>query len=226
MRENYLAVVERVERAVRRCGRKMSDVKILAACKSVDVERIQLLIDLGHRLFGENYVQEAKRKIPALKGDVEWHLIGHLQTNKVKHAMEIFHVIETVDSERLAKEISRRAVQQGRVFPVLIEVNVGGEGSKYGVSVSDVFRFIETIAPLPGIKIMGLMAIPPFEMDPEKTRHYFRRMRRIMEEIEKKGIKGVDIRELSMGMSNDFEIAIEEGATIVRIGTAIFGERR
>ena len=181
MRENYLSIIERVEKAAKRSGRRVDDVKVLAVCKSVDIEKIQMLIDLGHRLFGENYVQEARRKIPALRGDVEWHFIGHLQTNKVKLAMDLFHVIETVDSERLAEEISKRAVHQGRVFPVLIEVNVGEEKSKYGVKVSETFSFIERIAHLPGIKVIGLMAIPPFEMDPEKTRPYFRMMRRIRE---------------------------------------------
>lgn len=226
MRENYLSVMERVERAARRAGRKPEDIKVLAVCKSVDVEKIQVLIDLGHKLFGENYVQEARKKIPTLKGDVDWHFIGHLQTNKVKYAMELFSMIESVDSLRLAEEISKRAVQQGRIFPVLIEVNVGEEETKYGVRCSDIPRFIETVGAYPGIKIMGLMTIPPFEADPEKTRPYFRMMRKIAEEIEKKGIKAVEMKELSMGMSADFEVAIEEGATIVRIGTAIFGERR
>jgi hypothetical protein len=180
----------------------------------------------GYRDFGENKVQEITKKRPQLPSDVRWHMIGHLQTNKVKQVIEDGAVmIHSVESEHLAKEISKRAEAAGIVMPVLVEVNVAKEESKFGVMPEDTEAFIRSIAPLPGIRIKGLMTSAPYTEDPQTNRPYFKKLRQLMIDINGQNIDNVNMCELSMGMTGDFEVAVEEGATIVRIGTGIFGER-
>jgi pyridoxal phosphate enzyme (YggS family) len=180
-------------------------------------------VDCGHIFFGENKIQEAKAKIPLCPGRARWQFIGHLQSNKVRDAVELFEMIQGVDSFAIAQEISKRAAQAGKTMPILIEVNVAGEASKFGYAPENLLAELNELNALPKIEIHGLMAIPPFTPLPEKARPYFKKLRELKVECEK--ILGAPLPHLSMGMSGDFEVAIEEGATIVRIGTALFGER-
>ena len=179
----------------------------------------------GYRAFGENKVQEISLKKPQLPSDIRWHMIGHLQTNKVKQVLPNVVMIHSVESEHLANEISKQAVKLGIEIPVLIEVNIAKEESKFGVMPEDAAQFIRTIAPLPGMKIRGLMTSAPYTENPETNRVYFRNLRELAIDINGQNIDNVSMYELSMGMSGDFEVAVEEGATIVRVGSAIFGER-
>ncbi len=224
--ERLKTIRERIAQAALRAGRSPKEIKLLAASKTVSVEKIRQAAAAGVQLFGENYVQEAREKIKQLKDlGLTWHLIGHLQKNKAKLAVELFDLIETVDSLSLAEELDRRARARGRVMPILVEVNIGGEKSKAGVAPQDLLKFIGEIAPLANLRVCGLMTIPPFREDPEEVRPYFRQLRELAEELKRAAIPGVEIKDLSMGMSHDFEVAIEEGATIIRLGTAIFGPR-
>jgi pyridoxal phosphate enzyme (YggS family) len=224
IRERVERVMDRIGRAAARSGRKASDIRLVAVGKTQPVERIGEAFEAGLTVFGENYVQEAEEKIYAYPG-AEWHLVGKLQKNKVKKAVSLFSWIQTVDSPGLLAEISRRAGEAGKVLPVLVEVNLAGEDSKAGVSARELPELIEAAAELPGIRLKGLMAIPPWTEDPEETRPYFVRLRETLEGCVSRGGKAAEMTELSMGMSNDFEEAIEEGATMVRVGTAIFGSR-
>ncbi len=225
LKENLERVLERVERALEQARRKDEGVKILAASKRQSQEKIRLLYHLGIRLFGENYVQEAEKKVEALKDlSIEWHLIGRLQTNKVKKALKIFDVLETLDRLELAREIEKRLADSERVLPVLIEVNIGCEETKAGVTPENFLKFSEEIVQFRHLEVRGLMCLPPFKEDPEEVRPYFVKMRRLFEEV--KPLFGPNFRELSMGTSQDFEVAIEEGATIIRLGTILFGPRR
>lgn len=217
-------VLGRVARAAAKCGRKGEDVRLVAVGKMQPVEFIGEALEAGLAVFGENYVQEAERKIRAFP-HAEWHLIGKLQRNKVKKAVSLFSWIQTVDSLRLLGEISRRAEEAGKVMPVLVEVNLAGEKSKAGVDPEELAELIEAAPGLPGITLRGLMAIPPWTEDPEESRPYFVRLRGMLSDFVSRGGAGSEMTELSMGMSNDFEAAIEEGATMVRVGTAIFGSR-
>ncbi len=224
VRERVEQVMDRIARAAARSGRKASDIRLVAVGKTHPVESIGDAFEAGLTVFGENYVQEAEGKIRAYPG-AEWHLVGKLQKNKVKKAVSLFSWIQTVDSLGLLAEISRRAGDAGKVVPVLVEVNLAGEDSKAGVSARELPGLIEAAAGLPGIRLKGLMAIPPWTEDPEETRPYFVRLREISAECVSRGGAAAEMTELSMGMSNDFEAAIEEGATMVRVGTAIFGSR-
>ena len=223
--ENLKEIEERIRAAGRRAGRERSSVKLVCVTKTKPVEMLQEAYDAGERDFGENKVQEITAKKPQLPGDVRWHMIGHLQTNKVKQVIDKAVMIHSVDSLHLAQEISRRAEAIGIVMPVLIEVNVAGEESKSGTTFENAEALIREAALLPGIHIKGLMTIAPYTEDPEENRLYFRKLRQLAIDIGGKSIDNVDMIELSMGMSGDFETAIEEGSTIVRIGTGIFGER-
>lgn len=223
--ENLKEIEERIRAACRRAGRERSSVKLVCVTKTKPVEMLQEAYDAGERDFGENKVQEITAKKPQLPGDVRWHMIGHLQTNKVKQVIDKAVMIHSVDSLHLAQEISRRAEAIGIVMPVLIEVNVAGEESKSGTTFENAEALIREAALLPGIHIKGLMTIAPYTEDPEENRLYFRKLRQLAIDIGGKSIDNVDMIELSMGMSGDFETAIEEGSTIVRIGTGIFGER-
>ena len=224
VRERVEQVMDRIARAAARSGRKASDIRLVAVGKTHPVESIGDAFAAGITVFGENYVQEAEKKIRAYPG-AEWHLVGKLQKNKVKKAVSLFSWIQTVDSLALLGEVSRRATEAGKVVPVLVEVNLAGEETKAGVSGQELAELIEAAPELPGIRLKGLMAIPPWTEDPEESRPYFVRLRETLAECVSRGGAGLGMTELSMGMSNDFEAAIEEGATMVRVGTAIFGSR-
>jgi hypothetical protein len=208
-----------------RGGCAADSVKLVGATKNVDVHRIGEAVSAGLEILGENYVQEAQDKIEQITEKVRWHFIGHLQTNKAKYAVKLFDLIETVDSIRLADELDRRAQRLGRVIPITIQVNVAGEISKGGVQSGECISLIRHVAALSNLQIKGLMTMPPFFNQPERARPYFRQLKKMSREIAEAQLPGVEMKELSMGMSGDFEVAIEEGATLIRVGTAIFGER-
>jgi len=222
--DNVREVLGRIEDAASRALREGSDVKLVAVTKTVEPDRIVEAIEAGVNCIGENRVQEAARKFGDLP-PVEKHLVGHLQTNKVKKALPLFDMIESVDSVHLAREISRVASNEGATAEVLVEVNTSGEESKYGLEPGEVLSAIEDMADLPGLRVVGLMTVGAFLPDPEDVRPCFRRLRELRSEVEEAVIPGVSMDHLSMGMTNDYEVAIEEGATIVRVGRAIFGER-
>ncbi|WP_297456459.1 YggS family pyridoxal phosphate-dependent enzyme [Persephonella sp.] len=226
IRENVEKIKERIEKAAQRAGRKSEDIILLAASKTQPPEKIVEAYEAGIRYFGENRVQEGIKKIEALSDlkDIHWHLIGGLQTNKAKYAVKYFELIHSLDREALADEIDKRAGKIEKVQDVLIEVNVGEEETKYGVKPENLEKLFEYSLQKENLRILGLMCIPPYFEDPEKSRPYFAMLRDMKEQLEKKF--NVSLPHLSMGMSHDFEVAIEEGATIVRIGTAIFGERQ
>jgi hypothetical protein len=214
VRANLERVRERVARAAQRAGRRPEDILLIGVSKTVPAERVREAIAAGLPALGENRVQEAKEKIRVLGRPVPWHLIGHLQTNKVKDALDLFDVIQSVDRPALAAELARRA---RRPVDVLVEVNLAGELAKSGFAPAEVKPALDVLAALPNLRVRGLMAIPPAAADAEQTRPWFRTLRELRDAAE--------LAELSMGMSADFEVAIEEGATMVRVGTAIFGER-
>jgi pyridoxal phosphate enzyme (YggS family) len=206
-------------------GRSADDVTIVAVTKTVPVERIALAYELGLKVFGENRVQEARAKIATLQYPlIRWHLIGHLQTNKVARAVDLFDLIESVDSVRLAEALERSAAARGRTVSILLQVNVSGEASKEGVSPEELSQLAAEALRLPHVRVQGLMTIAPYTTQPEEVRPVFRRLRELREDLREHFPQG-SWDALSMGMSNDFEVAIEEGATMVRIGRAIFGER-
>jgi len=223
IRENYLNVMQRIEKAAQKAGRDPKEVKLVAVSKTVEVERIREAIDAGVSILGENYVQEARKKIEEIGRQVEWHFIGHLQTNKAKYAVRLFDLIHSVDSLSLAEELNRRAQKENQIIKVMIEVNLSGEASKFGTEEEKAFELAKEIYRLKNLSLVGLMTMPPYFDSPELSRPYFIQLRQLKEGLEKEGIP---LKELSMGMSNDFEIAIEEGATYVRVGTAIFGPRK
>lgn len=209
--------------AALRVGRSPEEIKLIAVSKSVSIDKILEAADLGLRFFGENRVQEAKEKIEKIRDfNIEWHMIGHLQTNKAKDAVKLFSMIQSVDSERVAKAIDREAQKIGKVQRVLIQVKLSDEESKYGVEEKELTKLLEVCQNLKNITVEGLMTIPPYFENPEDVRPYFRKLREIRDSLLP---RYPYLKELSMGMSHDFEVAIEEGATMVRIGTALFGQR-
>ncbi len=224
--DNIRTIRNRMAAAAARAGRDPAGIRLMAVSKTVEPERIRQAIDAGVGLLGENYVQEAREKIPAVGQTVQWHMIGHLQTNKVKYVVTLFDWIHSVDRLELAQELSRRAGQHGRTLNVLIEVNVSGEASKNGARPADVLELARQVAALPNLSVRGLMTMPPYSDDPENSRPYFVALRRLRDELAAAALPGVAMAELSMGMTDDFEVGIEEGATIIRVGRAIFGERR
>jgi len=209
--------------ACARAGRETSAVTLLAVSKTHPPESIRAAVAEGQCLFGENKIQEAKAKIPLCPGKARWQFIGHLQSNKVRDAVDLFEMIQGVDSLAIAQEISKRAAQAAKTVPILLEVNVAGEGSKFGYRPEQLLAELNELNALPKIEVHGLMAIPPYTPVAEKARPYFKKLRELKAQAE--AVLGAPLPELSMGMSGDFEVAIEEGATIVRIGTALFGER-
>ena len=215
-----------MDRAARRTGRDRGKIKLIAVSKTVELARIREAIKAGVTILGENYVQEAREKIEEIGHGVQWHMIGHLQSNKAKYAATLFDYIHSIDGVSLAREIDRRAEQRGRGVRALVEVNLSGESSKFGIGSEGAVALIQQVAALKHISMEGLMTMPPFFDEPEKARPYFIKLRKLRDRIRKEGIEGVRMDELSMGMSGDFEAAIEEGATMVRVGTAIFGERK
>ena len=226
MSERLASIRERIRAAAEGAGRDPAEVRLVAVSKTVDVDRIREAVDAGVEILGENYFQEAREKIDALADTgVSWHFIGHLQSNKAKYVVRGFDLIHSVDRLKLARELDRQAEKVGRVQPILIQVNLAGEASKSGVSGDRLMDLVREVARLPHLSIQGLMTMPPFFDAPERVRPYFAELRRKRDEIREAGIEGVAMDELSMGMTGDFEAAVAEGATLVRIGTAIFGER-
>ena len=223
--ENFKIVMDRIVSAAKRAGRDPSSVRLVVVTKTIDRDRIREAVASGAAILGENRVQEAKEKIEALGKVAGWHLIGHLQTNKAKYAVKLFDLIHSVDNLELAAEIDRQAAKIGKMQDILIEVNIAGEASKAGMAVKGAPALVREAARLKNISIQGLMTMPPYSETPEDSRPYFTVLRELAETIDKGNIPNVSMQELSMGMSGDFEVAIEEGATLVRVGTAIFGAR-
>ena len=226
MLETQLKEVEaKIQAACDRAGRKREEVTLIAVSKTKPIEMLQEAYDLGVRVFGENKVQEMTDKYEHVSKPVHWHLIGHLQTNKVKYIVDKACLIHSVDSVHLAKENEKEAAKKNVVVNVLIEVNIAHEESKFGINETDVYDLIEAIKDFPHVHVMGLMTIAPFVENPEDNRIYFHKMYQLSLDIKSKNIDNIDMNVLSMGMTNDYEIAVEEGATMVRVGTAIFGAR-
>jgi hypothetical protein len=224
IKKNLEALRNRIKIAAHRVARNPDEIKLVAVTKSVDVNQIEEAIDAGVNIIGENRVQEAKKKYSQLKNnDVKWHLIGHLQRNKVKDAIEIFDMIQSVDTIHLAKEIDKRAGIANKIMDILIQVNTSGEETKFGISPHLTLEIIQQIAKFKNIRIKGLMTIAPLVVNPEDTRPYFRILAKLRDKITSKRIENVEMKYLSMGMTNDFEVAIEEGSNMIRIGRAIFG---
>ncbi len=223
--ENLEAVRTRIRNAALRAGRDAGSVRLVVVTKTVDIERIRAAVAAGAAILGENRVQEARDKIETLGRPASWHLIGRLQANKAKYAVRLFDLIHSVDSLGLAQELDRQAEKIGKKQDILVEVNVSGETAKAGISPQDGETLLREITRLPHLAIRGLMTMPPFSDDPEEARPHFRRLRELAQELTDQKIPGISLAELSMGMSGDFEVAVEEGATMVRVGSAIFGER-
>jgi pyridoxal phosphate enzyme (YggS family) len=223
IKENLLRVMERLEKAAQRSKRDPSEIKLVAVSKTVEAARIKEAIEAGVSILGENYVQEAKRKIEEIGRSVAWHFIGHLQSNKAKYVVYLFDMIHSLDNIPLAEELSRRAEQADRMIKVLMEINLSGEATKFGTDEGEILNLARRILQLSHLSLEGLMTMPPYFDSPEMSRPYYVKLRELKERLVREGIP---MKELSMGMSNDFEIAIEEGATYVRVGTAIFGPRK
>jgi PLP dependent protein len=217
----------RVSAAVQRSGRQPDEVRLIAISKTHPASVIKQVCQLGATDFGENRVQEAEGKIAEIgREKVRWHLVGHLQANKARRAVTLFDVIHSVDTLDLAERLDRLCVEEGREsLPVLIQVDLGHEETKSGIDESELTHLVDSLGPLTRLKLIGLMTLPPFFDDPEQSRPFFRRLRELIDALNQRGVFGERTGELSMGMTHDFEVAIEEGATMVRIGTAIFGER-
>jgi hypothetical protein len=227
---NIARLHEAIASAARRAGRDPRDIHLMAVTKTAPPERIREAYDAGLRLFGENRVQEFARKADGLRGlaEAEWHMIGHLQSNKAVKAAELFAHVDSVDSLRLAQKLNATASQLGKKLSVLIEINIGGEQVKNGVAPdsAELEHLLTAVPEFSSLEFRGLMTVPPYNDDPERSRRYFRKMRELFNQISQRNLASVRMDILSMGMSHDFEIAIEEGSSCVRIGTAIFGERR
>ena len=226
IQENLAGIRQRIVEAASRAGRDPDAVTLVAVSKKKPVTLIQEAVACGQLVFGENYLQESQEKIPALPSDIHWHFIGHIQSNKAKIVAELFDVVETVDRIKVARALEKHLAAIDKKMSVLIQVNIGREHQKSGVLPEDTAKLLEEIAGYEHLKVKGLMAMPPFFDDPEDVRPYFAEMRKLSEELQGKGVLGSGgAVELSMGMSGDFEVAIEEGATMVRVGTALFGQR-
>ena len=220
---NLQRVLDRIAGAAQKAGRSPGDVKLIAISKTHDAEKVRAVYEAGQQVFGESRIQEARAKIPELPSAIRWHFVGHLQKNKIRHALPLFELIHSVDSLGLAEEINRIAEEEGLHPRVLLEVNVAGEGSKFGFAPNKLREQMETLLALPRLSIEGLMAIPPLAEEAEASRKYFVNLRENRDALENEF--NLKLPHLSMGMTNDFSIAVEEGATLVRVGTAIFGER-
>ena len=225
LRENFRQVEENIRRACGRAGRDPGDVTLIAVSKTKPVELLREAYDLGTRVFGENKVQEIVEKYEALPKDIHWHMIGHLQRNKVKYIIDKVDLIHSVDSVRLAETIEKEAAKHDLTATILLDVNVAEEESKFGLKVDEVEQVVDEIAKFSHIKVCGLMTIAPFVENPEENRPYFRRLRNLSVDIGGKNVDNVTMSILSMGMTNDYEVAVEEGATMVRVGTGLFGAR-
>lgn len=223
--ENIASVKEKIARAAERAGREPSEITIVAVAKGVNVERIREATDAGVNIIGENKVQEAVQKVKTIDRFATWHMVGHLQRNKAKEAVRIFNLIQSLDSLRLAEEINSRALTVGTIMDVLVQVNTSQEETKYGLEPQETLEFLRTISTYKGLSVLGLMNIGAFLPDPEQVRPCFRTLRELREKIVEAEIPNIEMEYLSMGMTSDYEVAIEEGANMIRIGTAIFGPR-
>jgi pyridoxal phosphate enzyme (YggS family) len=223
IRENLERIKEKIRVKSELVGRDPREITLVAVTKTVEADRIEEAIVAGVNIIGESRVQEAKEKYEKVESRVIWHLVGHLQRNKAKDAVKIFDLIHSVDSAELAKEIDKQAEKIGKIQKILVEANVSGEESKYGLNPEGVITFLQEVSGLPNIKVEGLMTMAPFYENPEDCRPCFRKLKELVEEVKAKNIKNVEMTYLSIGMSNDFEVAIEEGSNMVRIGRAIFG---
>jgi len=225
--DNIQMIRDRIDTVARACGRDPKDIQLVAVSKLFPAAAIDEAIQAGQQVFGENYIQEAEAKIDELGNRCRFHFIGHLQSNKAKIAARLFDVIETVDSIKLARTLSRHATEIGRSMQILLQVNIGEDEKKSGLASTETEQLFREVRDLPNIEIIGLMTMPPFTDDPEDARPYFRQLRELALQLQARGLfpQGRKI-ELSMGMSNDYHVAIQEGATIVRVGTAIFGHRQ
>ncbi len=227
MKHRIEQVKKRINDTAEACKRPMASVRLVAVSKTMPAEVVRDAIEAGILELGENYIQEAKKKIITLAAfPVTWHFIGHLQSNKAKYAVRLFDLIHSVDSLKLAQELNKYAKKNDKIQAILIQVNVAKEASKSGVYVEDTLQLLKEVSRLENIAVKGLMTMPPFFNAPEKARPYFKSLRKLRDQIKIEAISNISMDELSMGMTGDFETAIEEGATIVRIGTAIFGDRR
>lgn len=225
IKENYLEVLKKVNDAAIKSNRKQDDVTLIAVSKTKPIEALKEAYDAGARDFGENKVQEILEKYDKLPKDCRWHMIGHLQTNKVKYIIDKVCMIHSVDSLKLAEVISKEAVKNNITMPILIEVNVADEDTKFGVTTDELDDLVEKISELPGIEVRGLMTVAPYVDDPEENRQYFVILRQLSVDMTNKNPHNNYVTELSMGMTGDYEVAISEGSTLVRVGTGIFGER-
>jgi hypothetical protein len=216
----------RIKKAAAACNRPLDSIQLIAVSKTMPAEIVKEAIEAGVTDLGENYIQEARDKVSALAtSDVNWHYIGHLQSNKAKYAVRLFDLIHSVDSLKLARELNKYAQKNDKIQSILVQVNVAREDTKSGIYVENTIELLKNISQLENISVSGLMTMPPFFNAPEKVRPFFAALRKLRDEIRAEGIPNIAMQELSMGMTGDFEAAIEEGATMVRIGTAIFGER-
>lgn len=226
IRDNLTTIRQQIFDAAERSGRDPLKVQLLAVSKRFDVQKIQEAFDQGQLLFGENYIQEAEKKIYELPSSISWHFIGHLQSNKAKLAAQLFQVIETVDRLKIAKALNKHAQEIGKTLDILVQINIGQEKQKAGVDPQDAELLLKELGNMENLRIRGLMAMPPFSNDPEQTRPHFKALRKMSDQFTDKGYFAHNAPTiLSMGMSNDFRVAIEEGSTLVRIGTSIFGKR-
>lgn len=225
LKDALIEVENNILDACERSGRNPEEVTLIAVSKTKTVEMLQEVYNEGIRDFGENYVQELADKIEIMPKDIRWHMIGHLQRNKVKYLVGKVACIHSVDSLRLAEVINERSIKLGVVTKIMAEVNIAGEESKFGFTRDEVFDFAEKVSTMEGVKLVGLMTSAPYVNDPEENRQYFREMKSLSVDINEKNINNINITELSMGMTNDYIVAVEEGATHVRVGTAIFGAR-
>ncbi len=225
LKDNYNNVLYNIKNACDRAGRQQDEVTLIAVSKTKPVEMLQEIYDCGCRDFGENKVQEIIDKYEKLPSDIRWHMIGHLQTNKVKYIVDKVYMIHSVDSFKLAKEISKEALKKNVTVKVLLEVNVAKEETKFGLLTEEVFQFYKDVIDLPGLKVCGLMTIAPYVENPEENRQYFVNLKQLMVDTMAEKTDNISVGELSMGMTGDYEVAVEEGATYVRVGTGIFGER-
>jgi len=222
---NLQKVKERIAQAALRAGRSPDDIQLVAVSKTMSAETVRRAIEAGVTILGENYLQEARKKIEEIGHAVRWDFIGHLQSNKAKYVVDLFDIIQSVDRLSLAQEINRLALKKGKTVKVLLQVNISGEEAKSGIDPAEAAALVRETLSLPNLSVQGLMTMPPFFDDPEEARPYFVALRELRDTLRKEHGEYIDLKELSMGMSADFEIAIEEGSTIVRVGTAIFGER-
>ena len=225
IRGNILRVKERIARVALRAGRDPDEIKLVAVSKAFGLEHIRAAIAAGIAILGENRVQEAHGKIPLIDAKISWHMVGHLQSNKAKRAAQLFDMIHSIDRVSIAEKLNRHLAAMSKRMEVLIQVDLAGEETKFGIPESELEESVHRVAEMENLNLKGLMIMPPFFSHSEDVRPYFRRLRQLLDQLNRKRLVSVELKELSMGMSHDFEVAIEEGATMVRLGTAIFGPR-